>query len=64
MNPTIMPEPNYRIKCIPRSHPELKDFFLYRTKKDLYSYIFWKTLDRSWSPIRTYKCHRLESAGR
>jgi len=71
MNMSIMLEPNYRIKCIPHPQSECKDFFLFHTKRELYSYkfqkrflfFFWKTLDRSWSLNRIYKCYYLEITG-
>lgn len=70
MNMSIMLDKDYRIKCIPHPHSEFKDFFLYHTKKELYTYkfqkrflyFFWKTLDRSYSLIRMYKCYNLELA--
>lgn len=71
MNMSIMLDKDYRIKCIPHPQSEFKDFFLYHNKRELYTYkfqkrflfFFWKTLDRSYSLIRMYKCYNLELSG-
>lgn len=71
MNLSIMLDKDYRIKCIPHPQSEFKYFFLYHNKKELYTYkfqkrflfFFWKTLDRSYSLIRMYKCYNLELSG-
>lgn len=68
---SIMLDNDYRIKCIPHPQSEFKDFFLYHNKRELYTYkfqkrflfFFWKTLDRSYSLIRMYKCYNLELLG-
>lgn len=71
MNLSIMLDKDYRIKCIPHPQSEFKHFFLYYNKRELYTYkfqkrflyFFWKTLDRSYSLIRMYKCYNLELSG-
>ena len=71
MNMSIMLDKDYRIKCIPHPRSEFKNFLLYHNKRELYTYkfqkrflhFFWKTLDRSYSLIRMYKCYNLELSG-
>ena len=68
MNMSIMLDKDYRIKCIPIPHPLANYKY---TKRKLYTYkfqkrffhFFWKTLDRSYSLIRMYKCYNLELSG-
>ena len=68
MDLSIMLDKNYRIKCIPHPQSEFKNLLLYCTERELYTYksqkrflhSFRKTLDRSYSLIRMYKCYNLE----
>lgn len=68
MDLSIMLDKDYRIKCIPHPQSEFKNLLLYRTERELYTYksqkrflySFQKTLDRSYSLIRMYKCYNLE----